>query len=292
MLELRHYRYLAAIRDELSFVRAAQRLGISVPTLSVQVRHAEDHVGFPIFERTSRRVRPTRTGALFLRSVDQVLQAAGLAEAVAGDLLRGMGGEVRLGYVGSAAYSGVLQRLVRAFEEACPSATLIAEEHVMEDLPRMVAEHRLDLALVRAPVRVRAGLVGIGMSSDHFVAAISTRLPLPEGDYVRSQDLHDLPFILPEQVFGTEEVGRRGQFQPRVILTPGSLVAVLTQVALRNAVAIIPSMLRNTIQLEGVTFREIDGPQILSGITGVGRANEDTPVVARLLELAAALPPD
>ncbi|MEI4488355.1 LysR family transcriptional regulator [Frigidibacter sp. MR17.14] len=292
-MELRHYRYLSAVRQHLSFAQAARSLGVSVPTLSVQIRYVEDRLGLRIFERTSRRVAVTREGEAYLQAAEAVLRAADTAEATGRNLARGTAGEVRIGYVGSAVYAGVLQRVMARFEHACPDATLMAQEHVMGELPRLVAENVVDLALVRGPVVTAPGLRQKDVTRDHFVAAVSSRHRLPARDSVlKAADLTDLPFILPEQRFGTEEVGRRGGFTPRVIAVPGSLVAVLTQVAVASAAAIVPDLLRDALQVEGVEFYEIDGPQIPSGIVAIWRRDERSPVVRSLIgQLDDALPP-
>ncbi|MEI4474058.1 LysR family transcriptional regulator [Frigidibacter sp. MR17.24] len=292
-MELRHYRYLSAVRQHLSFAQAARSLGVSVPTLSVHIRYVEERLGLRIFERTSRRVTVTREGEAFLQAAEAVLRAAETAEATGRNLARGTVGEVRIGYVGSAVYAGVLQRVMARFERACPDASLMAQEHVMDDLPRLVADNVVDLALVRGPVVTARGLRQKDVTNDHFVAALSSRHRLPARDGVlKAADLADLPFVLPEQRFGTEEVGRRGGFTPRVIAVPGSLVAVLTQVAVASAAAIVPDLLRDALQVEGVEFYEIDGPQIPSGIVAIWRRDERSPVVRSLIgQLDDALPP-
>ncbi|TQS70890.1 LysR family transcriptional regulator [Rhodobacteraceae bacterium] len=290
MLDLRHYRYIAAVARNLSFRLAAAELGVSVPTLSVQISHAEDYLGMQIFARTSRKVWLTRNGTVFMAAVDDVLQSARAAEDLGRNLTRGMTGELRVGYVGSAAYAGILQKMVGRFHSCFPTATITAEEHVMEDLPRMVSDHRIDVALVRAPVELPPDLCGYALTTDHFVAALSQDLQVAgAGLPLRAAALRDVPFIVPEQEFGTLEVARRGKFEPHVVSTPGSLISVLTQVALKRAVAIIPNMLRTSIHLEGVEFRDIEGPAIPSGIVGIVRADEDIPLVQNAIAVTAEM---
>jgi LysR family hca operon transcriptional activator len=58
-VELRLYRYVAVLPEELDFTRAALRLHVAQPSLSKQIRELEDYLGTPRFERTKREVRLT-----------------------------------------------------------------------------------------------------------------------------------------------------------------------------------------------------------------------------------------
>ncbi|MDX2218965.1 MAG: LysR family transcriptional regulator [Burkholderiales bacterium] len=73
-LTLRHLRYFAAVAGELNFRRAAERLGVSQPPLSRQIRELEDIVGVPLLERDTQRVALTAAGSDFLDQTRKLLQ--------------------------------------------------------------------------------------------------------------------------------------------------------------------------------------------------------------------------
>ncbi|EHP40908.1 LysR family transcriptional regulator [Cupriavidus basilensis OR16] len=127
-MELRHFRYFIAVAQDLHFTRAAARLGISTPTLTRQIQEMEATLGIRLFERNQRSVALTPAGEVLLVEAQAVVAQFEAAQLRAQREARGETGKIHVGYVASAAYSGVLQRQVAAFRKACPDVGL-AEIH-------------------------------------------------------------------------------------------------------------------------------------------------------------------
>jgi len=90
-MEFRHLRYLVTLAEELHFGRAANRLNISQPPLSQQIRQLEQELGIQIFERTKRRVRLTEPGRRIVEEAHHVLARVEHFTTVAS---RASGGEI------------------------------------------------------------------------------------------------------------------------------------------------------------------------------------------------------
>lgn len=150
-MELRHLRYFVAVAEELHFGRAAARLGIAQPPLSMQIRDLETEVGVRLLARTSRRVELTAAGRVFLIGARNILAQL---ESVISDTQRahrGETGQLRMGFVSSAAYE-VLPSLLRTFRGSYPDVVL--RLHTATTLEQVAAlrDRRFDLGLLRLPV--------------------------------------------------------------------------------------------------------------------------------------------
>src|ERR1700755_1012860 len=103
-MELRHLRYFVRVASELHFGRAAEQLGISQPPLSQQIRQLETELGVQLFERSSRRVRLTVAGRLFLDQAKATLDRADHAIKVPRRAAGGEIGELTIGLSASALF--------------------------------------------------------------------------------------------------------------------------------------------------------------------------------------------
>jgi len=98
--ELRHLRYFLAVADELSFTRAAERLHVAQPALSVQIRQLERQLGCELFVRTTRKVKLSSHGELLLGDAREIVRLADEAAAKLAAAARGERGVLRIGFVG------------------------------------------------------------------------------------------------------------------------------------------------------------------------------------------------
>ena len=101
-IELRHLRYFVAVAEELHFGRAALRLHLAQPPLSQQIRKLEEILGYPLFLRTSRAVKLTSAGEVFLERARRTLRNVQEDMEEARSVGRGEEGFLRVGFIGSA----------------------------------------------------------------------------------------------------------------------------------------------------------------------------------------------
>lgn len=127
-MDLRHLRYFLAVAEEGHFGRAAQRLHIVQPALSMQIKAPEEELGGPLFVRTSRKVELTDAGRLLQVEAQRTLEQADHARLTVQRSIRGETGQVRVGFAGNAVFSGKLTNDLRAFRRTYPDAELVVNE--------------------------------------------------------------------------------------------------------------------------------------------------------------------
>ncbi|HEX3719527.1 MAG TPA: LysR family transcriptional regulator [Verrucomicrobiae bacterium] len=150
-MELRYLRYFVAVAEELSFRGAAEKLHLSQPALSAQVRALEEELKVRLFERNSRSVALTAAGRVFLAEARTVLQAAVQAEQRARMAEHGLTGTLRVGLISSIAnawLAGILRKFLRKF----PGVQLSLFDLTSPEQLRRLREGEIDAALLRPPV--------------------------------------------------------------------------------------------------------------------------------------------
>src|SRR5438477_8014095 len=133
-MDLRHLRYFVAVAETGSFRRAAERLEIGQPPLSVQIKHLEKELGAALFERTTRVVRLTPAGNLLLPQARALLAGAQRFREDAQRAARGEFGSLALGTIPSS-LGPVLAAALRHFRAAMPAVRIsVSERRAPEQL--------------------------------------------------------------------------------------------------------------------------------------------------------------
>ncbi|WP_104657123.1 LysR substrate-binding domain-containing protein [Ralstonia insidiosa] len=148
-MDLRQLRYFVTVAEELHFGRAAERLSMTQPPLSQQIRALEDELGVTLFHRTQRSVALTPVGARWLVEVRRVLAEAGALPALAQRLARGEVGSLSLSFVSTADY-GILPAVLRHFRDARPDVQFQLREATSDVQIEALLADEVDAGIVIA----------------------------------------------------------------------------------------------------------------------------------------------
>ena len=147
-MELRHMRYFVAVAENLSFRRAAQQLRIAQPALSSQIRDLETELGVKLFERSTRSVRLTMPGQVFLKEAMAVLAGAALAEQNVRRANQGVIGTLKIGLLAPLA-TQKLARVLNSFRKQNPNVQFLLSELTSIEQIHRLQEDKLDVGFVR-----------------------------------------------------------------------------------------------------------------------------------------------
>lgn len=195
MFQLSQLRCFVEVATELHFGRAAERLNMTQPPLSRQIRQLEHELGAPLLERTRRSVRLTASGRAFLPEARDILQRCVTAASKARYARQGEAGRVVLGYSAGASHE-FLPRVVAAAQQQLPHVDLELREMVSDDQLEALRGERIDLGLIRLPAHLQ-GLKMTCVVSEPMALVLPRAHPLARRRRsVQLTDLHDEPFIM------------------------------------------------------------------------------------------------
>ena len=172
-MDARLLRSFVAVAEELHFGRAALRLHLSQPPLSVHVKRLEADLGVQLFERTRRRVALTTAGVELLGRARQLLADADKAVAEVQRVARGETGRLTIGYTSTATHV-VLPAALPRFRAAHPDVRVELLELRSALQPDALRAGRIDLGIVCGPLAA-AGLTARPIAHERFLAAIPSR---------------------------------------------------------------------------------------------------------------------
>ena len=293
-MELRHLRYFVVVAEELHFRRAAERLHMSQPPLSQQIRALEQEIGAPLLLRNQRKVELTAAGAAFLERAREILAAVDDAALEARRVQRGEVGRLAIGFVGSAMYSFVPE-LLRAFRERYPDVTLRLHELGTSEQLRQLDNGRLDVGFTRLPV-ARPELRAETVLEEPVVAALPEQHPLAEKTRLTLSDLEGQPLLL---LTRGAAPGLRAALAEAIATLGGEEVitqevaemqTVIGLVAAGAGISLVPESVR-ALMRAGVTYRVLDGDVPAVRLEMTWRAEEESPVLASFLAMARAKAP-
>lgn len=169
-MELRHLRCFLTLAEELHFGRAAQRLAMSQPPLSVAIQQLEASVGARLFVRNSKSVQLTAAGRALVPEARDLLARASSAAQLARDVDQGQAGSLRIGFVGAMLYRG-LPQMLQPFQAQHPRLRLELHELSSAEQLAELARDRLEVGFVHT-AQVPPGLQHILVASQPLVACL------------------------------------------------------------------------------------------------------------------------
>ncbi len=266
-MELRHLRYFVTVAEELNFRRAAERLHVSQPPLSRQIRDLETEVGHDLFDRDRGGVRLTEVGRIFLRGARRTLEEAEQAVHAVREAAVGRLGELSVGTIGNLSFSVVPAGLV-AFRVSHPHVEVEIHEMTRDPMIAALAEGRIDLALVTESAPFRPGMKTLSVFESDVVVALppghrlgirSSEKPLDPLELSREP----LLFIRPEFAQGyldwVQNVCRHCGFVPRLGRGAESREGMIGLIAAGYGCALAPAMIARSATVPGVVIRPLIG---------------------------------
>jgi LysR family hydrogen peroxide-inducible transcriptional activator len=186
-LSLRQLACLVALAETRSFRRAAERMGVSQPSLSAQIRNLEEQLSLTLVERRSSGAELTPVGRDVLSRARGVLEAARDLEDFASGAQKRLSGRIRLG-VSPTIGPYLMPEVVRRLHRLHPDLRLFVRESPPIDLRRELLEGAHDMVLCQLPLR-GDGLIVEELFRERLLLLLATDHPLAAGEAVAAEGL-------------------------------------------------------------------------------------------------------
>ena len=291
-MNLQRLRYFVAVAEELHFGRAAERLHMSQPPLSQQIRLLERELDTALFDRSTRRVTLTDAGTFLYPEAVRLLSAADGVDRVMDQHRHGRAGTLRVGFVDSAAYE-VMPRVLSEYRRRWPRVGYELHTMSSDEQVQALRAGRIDLGIGRAAADARNVeatlvmheplLVAVG-ASHRLAAAPQTSLRNLAGESIIGFDRRVSPSLhaVLAGMLGAEGV----TYDP--IIEATEYATILGFVAAGEGIAIVPASVQTfrPPDLHYVTLRDRSASVRLLLLT---RAGEPSPLVAQARGVVAEI---
>lgn len=228
-MELRHLRYFLAVADTRSFTRAAERLHVTQPTLSHQIKQLEQMVGTVLFDRSTKEVELTAAGRLFKPYCERILKEIESSALAISELEGLMRGTLRMAVFHSFSHS-ILPPILSEFALRYPGVHVITRLVPRMDMERELINAELDMAVAYV-----AGdndqIVAEPLFAEELVLVVGSKCPQAGRKSMPMGELATLPLVLLTPEFGARQFVDRfftetGQ-QPHVVLEMNAIDPIL-----------------------------------------------------------------
>lgn len=243
-MKLRHLQYFLKLAEELSFVRAAQKLFISQPPLSRQIKELETEIGAQLFERNNKRVALTEAGKYYEKEMREVLKNIDRINIQTKKINENQSGEFRIAYVSSTS-SGDITSLIQFLSEQYPYVSFRLYELPTVKQIKALEEFKIDLGIVRAPLYSPEIVTQLWFKDSFSLVFNKNVYPIQSEQEI--EDLNETIFVFfnkeyaPQYYDNLLEVCAHFGFIPKVVHESNNISAIIQLVKNGLGVSIVPS---------------------------------------------------
>jgi DNA-binding transcriptional LysR family regulator len=292
-MKLRQLRQFVTLAETLNFHRAAEKLNMAQPPLSISIRKLEEELGAQLFVRGQQGVQLTPEGRAALDDARLSLLHAEQVQRAVRETSAGERGGLRIGFVGSATYH-LLPRLLKGFRDSYPLIDVTLAESRTAELLDDVETGTMDVAIVRTPILSGAPAEVTVLETDRLCVAVSKESRFAGRKRLRLAELSDEPFVIysRESVPGmhalTMMACQDAGFLPQIAEQAMQLQTIVCLVESGLGVALVPAVI--AAQGSPIDFVEIEGTasRLPIGLGIVIRSDRPSVAAIRFRDFAVA----
>lgn len=290
-MDFRHLRYFKVLAEELHFTRAAERLHIGQPPLSLQIQALEEELGVTLFERNRHSVSLTEAGKRLLKGCQRIFDETEHAIEETRRAARGEIGELRVGYSASLPFTSLLPSVLHDYRENHPHIQLqLSSLFSAEQYDALLAK-QLDIGLLRnngnpAP----KGITLFEVTRDALRAVVHIGHPLAQRESISLIELKNEDFIMyPRDMRERFNVQERqfcleSGFDPKIVQEAREATTQIGLVAAGFGVALLPAPME-CVKIDGVRYLPLTDARAYISLAAAIRKTECSDLVQDFLDI-------
>lgn len=258
-MEHRLLEYFLAVCEELHFTKAAEKLGISQPTLSQQIRLLEHRVGSPLFQRIGKKIYITEAGEILHKHSRNMFHELDQAQAAINEIQGMQRGRLRIGCSGN----HLLTATIIAFHALYPKIELSVTELATEETKERLLSNQLDIGVVFLPDEDEQ-FHYMPLYNEQLRFVISDKHPLAQAKAIRLADLAQLPVAMLQRKFYVRQMMddccEQSGFEWKPAIELSTLESLLQMAKNNVGGAILPQSYVDSIRSSGIRSIPIIDP--------------------------------
>ncbi|WP_296258633.1 MULTISPECIES: LysR family transcriptional regulator [unclassified Pseudomonas] len=263
-MDFRQLRYFVAVYEEGHVGRAAERLSLSQPALSQQIRLLEHSLDVSLFERSSKRLLPTLAAHTLYNHAVPLLEGMQRAR----DALRNFKGHsqrtLAIGVM-QTVHSSLVPQMLEHVRKAQPHLVVQIYELSAMEIERRLLNGALDIGISYLPPR-QPGLHGMALYEDELKLVIAANHPLREFKKVSMSQAAELPMLLLGEEFQVRQIwqtqlsnlGRR----PHVQAELNNMSGILDSLAHMKLATVLPGRAQDIQENEELLWKPLSEPRV------------------------------
>lgn len=247
-IELRHLHYFHVLAEELHFRKAAERLFISQPGLTRQIKQMEEIYKTTLFERGKRTVKLTEAGQYLKQEVEMLFNQLNNMHTQVQKIGEGKITTLKLGFIGSAVQT-ILPELLVKLKAKQPLIDVTLNELSNEIQMEMLLKNELDFGFVRTE-SYPLDIATLPILTENFALVVPKNYLLSNKKKINLLDFKEESFILFSKQYSASyydlvmSIFRDHQFEPKVALRTVNALSIFNLVSQGLGIAIVPSSLK------------------------------------------------
>ncbi|HHB2650310.1 TPA: LysR family transcriptional regulator [Bacillus cereus] len=261
-IELRQLEYFLAVSKELHFTKAAEKLNISQPSLSQQIRSLEHEVGMPLFDRIGKKISLTEAGRILLLHSKTIFHEIEQARSAIQDLNGLQQGSLTIGSL-LTVVNYLLPPAILNFNNLYPNIKLSVLGLRTGDIREKLLQNELDIGITFLPVQDKE-IISTPLYKSELIIVVPTGHQLAEHNHVSIAELQNYPLILlPKNFFLTELITSHCQkfnFKPKPILEISTMESLIQMVSKGMGITVLPKPYIDFLQNKNIQAIKIENP--------------------------------